>query len=628
MNEPNKTLFNKSRSIIITGLFSIIIFLIAIYSSYFIVINDMENQTIRIVDSIERNTLPLRGGIYDSNGRQLAKNIPRLKLSIIPNQLTEESNGIAKLRLIEDVTGIEISKLENILINGLNSNDLDRPITIIDALSNDDAIIYSNKFANVKGIKIIKDVMREYEPSSLFSRILGNTGLIDQSLKDEYIKKGYSLDAIVGKSGLEFTYEDALKGNKGKQTINNNNEKIILEQKATNGQDLYLAIDYDLQKKSYETLLKYANKGIIDSEIETDNILIGSVIMIDVNSGNILSYVSIPDYKGTVFSGLGNDSDLNNLFIDSSKPLLDRNIMENYPPGSIFKPIVGIGALEENIANENTTINTKGYITIQSELDPSIEYVFNDWAVHGPLDFKEGLARSSDVYYYYLSGGYIDENENFNGLGVEKINEYATKFGLGTTTGIDLPGEINGLVPSKKWKDDTLNEPWVIGDTYQLGIGQSYLRVSPTQMVVAIAAIANNGYIVTPKIVKEIRNNENIYQYTTKNKEINIKKSSITLMKESMKLAADPYGTAHAGEPKGMTIGGKTGTAEFGTVAEKTKYKTHGWFAGFAPYDEPEVAIITFLNIGVGSTHAAPIAKEILDFYFKRIKNLNSMSTY
>ena len=620
-NTTNKTI--NFRMITISTIITLLFFSILFYEAYK---SDSSGfaATINYNNEAPESIQAYRGNIYDSNGIALTKNIPRLKLSLIPKIINNANDTAGILRNIEEATLIPYSILEEKLKRGIESNDPLRPITIIDELKTQDAIIFDVKFSKYNGVQITKDVMRQYEDSSLFSRIIGSTGLIDANNATEYLNSGYSLNETVGKSGLEYTYEKQLRGINGKKIAtklsNTFSDSMQFTQEAKNGNNLHLSIDYNLQKKAHSALKLYGEQAIEDLNIDDSESVEGTAIVIDIKTGDILTYISLPDYKGKTFSKLPSIDSIDALLKDPSRPLIDRNIMENYPPGSIFKPIVGIASLEENIATKNTVINTKGFITIKNQYDPEIEYVFNDWDNHGSLNFSEGLARSSDVYYYYLSGGYQDDKESFEGLGVEKIHQYAKKFGIGSPTGIDLPGEISGILPNRKWKESTLNEPWVVGDTYQLGIGQSYLKIPPIQMLVATAAIANGGYILKPKIVKQIDNNEQTIETEISKKKIDISENNLKIMMDAMKLAADPYGTAFTGEPDNINIGAKTGTAEYGfpTYNEEgnAEYKTHGWFTAFAPFNKPEIAIIVFLKNGVGSTHAAPVAKEILEEYF------------
>lgn len=611
------------RIFITSTLISLLLFSILIYSSYK-TDSSAYGITINYENNMPESILAYRGNIYDANGVALTKNIPRLKLSIIPKNINDAKDTASIIRYIENITNIPYSKIESVLYSGIESNDPSRPIVLLDELTIEEAIIFDARFSKYKGIKIIQDVMRQYDQSSLFSRIIGSTGLIDESEKDDYISAGYSLNETVGKSGLEFTYEKHLRGIDGKKIItklsNSTSASLQFTQEPKNGNNLYLSIDYNLQKIAHDSLKNYSEQAIDDLNIKEDNSSEGSVLIMDINTGDILTYISLPDYSGQIFSRLPSSNSIDALLADPTRPLIDRNIMENFPPGSIFKPFVGIASLEESIATKSTVIDTKGFITIQNQYDPEIEYVLNDWDNHGPLNFAQGLARSSDVYYYYLAGGYEDETEYFQGLGVDKIHQYAKKFGIGSITGIDLPGEITGILPSREWKESNLNEPWVIGDTYQLGIGQSYLKITPLQMLVATAAIANEGYIVNPKIVSQIGENDQKIELSSPKRKIDISKRNLGIMMEAMKLAAEPYGTANTGKPENINIGGKTGTAEYGLPTYddegKAEYKTHAWFSGFAPYDDPEIAIIVFLKNGVGSTHAAPIAKEVLEYYF------------
>lgn len=236
-------------------------------------------------------------------------------------------------------------------------------------------------------------------------------------------------------------------------------------------------------------------------------------------------------------------------------------------PGSIFKPLVGAAALEEGIATPATRIRSTGAITVQSIYDPEVTYTFRDWTVHGVLDFYGGLVRSSDVYYYYLAGGYDGpDGSSFEGLGVERLASYVRTFGLGAPTGLDLPGEAGGLVPDSAWKRDTYGEPWVLGDTYTLGIGQGYLTVTPLQMAVATAAIANGGEVLVPRVARGFRAGDEVELLPREvTGRIPIDQRHLAVVREAMKRTADPpLGTARRAEPEGMTIAGKTGTAEFG----------------------------------------------------------------
>jgi penicillin-binding protein 2 len=314
----------------------------------------------------------------------------------------------------------------------------------------------------------------------------------------------------------------------------------------------------------------------------------------------------------------GNDAALATLLTDPERPLVDRTYMEAHPPGSTFKTLVAYAALEEGIATPETKITSTGAIYIQDEFDPAVVYTFRDWAAHGTTDMYQGLARSSDVYFYYLAGGYRSAGVTyFEGLGATRLADYARQIGLGEPTGLDLPGEVAGLVPDPEWKSEAVGDPWFLGDTYTFGIGQGYLTVSPMQMAVLAAAIANDGDVLQPRLVRGTRvDGELIETPRVVRTHLDNGGDSLAVIREAMRITAGPTGTAWRGQPAGLTIGGKTGTAEFGAPYPDGKFDTHGWYIGFAPFEDPEIAVAVYVEHGVGSTHAGPVARAMFEHYF------------
>jgi penicillin-binding protein 2 len=275
---------------------------------------------------------------------------------------------------------------------------------------------------------------------------------------------------------------------------------------------------------------------------------------------------------------------------------------------------VALAALQEGIATTQTRITSSGAITIPNQYNPIIQYVFRDWAAHGTLDFNGGIARSSDVYFYYLAGGYRDD---FEGLGSDRVAKYARAFGLGRPTGLDLGGEADGLVPDAAWKQKTFGEDWLLGDTYTFGIGQGYLTATPLQMAVATAALANGGEVLVPRVVAATRGKDGLVTTPRLTSgRLPAEPRHIAAVREAMRVATSAGGTATEGKPANIESGGKTGTAEFGTMLPDGSYDAHGWYIGFAPFDKPEVAVAVYLEHGVGATHAGPVARAILEAYF------------
>jgi penicillin-binding protein 2 len=225
---------------------------------------------------------------------------------------------------------------------------------------------------------------------------------------------------------------------------------------------------------------------------------------------------------------------------------------------------------------------------------------------------------SSDVYFYYLAGGKADEN--FRGLGEERLANYARAFGLGEPTGVDLPGESEGLVPDAKWKELTVGEAWYVGDTYNFGIGQGYLAVTPLQLLDAVTAIVNGGELLRPRLIKEILDSHgNVVQTFGKEvrRRVPVDPEYLTVVREGM-LQSVTSGVAKSAQVPGIAVAGKTGTAEFGPRRPDGSYETHGWFVGFAPYDNPEIAVVAFVQRGGGFANAAPVAARVFDYYFNQ----------
>jgi penicillin-binding protein 2 len=333
--------------------------------------------------------------------------------------------------------------------------------------------------------------------------------------------------------------------------------------------------------------------------------------------------VSLPNYDSNIFSGEVDEAALQGLLDDPAKPMLNHAIAEMYPPGSTFKQVTGLAALQEGVANAGTEIFSPGYLDVENEYLPGVFDRFVDWRSDlGTMNFYRGLAMSSDVYFYYLSGGYIEDGVfTFQGLGEERLAGWARRFGLGEPTGIDLPGESEGLVPDGAWKEETFGEGWLLGDTYNFGIGQGYVATTPLQMVLVTAAIANGGDVLIPHVVKELTdaNGESVpLRRQNVKRNLNVDAKNLDIMRESMRQSVDD-GAAFTAAVSNVAVAGKTGTAEFGPEIAPNVYKEHGWFTGFAPFNDPQIAVVVFMELGNGQGTAAPTAAKIFDFYFNQL---------
>ncbi len=573
------------------------------------VIQGDEYQQRAEINALREAPVPAaRGLIYDRNGRPLVQNSARFSAAIVPGDLPDRGEtGI--YRLLSGVINMPVEEIEKKVAEGITRQGPYSPAVIKEDLDRDTALVLMELEPHAPGLKLIVEPARHYLTGSLLSHVLGYVGPISAEEYAELKREGYLYQDFIGKTGAEYTYESFLRGQPGKKLIEvdaaGRELKLISERRPVDGANLVLSIDLDLQTKVAEILQQYA--------VNSEN---ASAAVMDVHTGEILAMVSLPTFDNNVFSGPLTDQDLAALIDAPGKPLVNHAIAERYAPGSTFKTIVGSGALQEGVASPWTTITSRGYITVENEFDPNVVYVYPDWSALGALDFYGGLAMSSNVYFYYLAGGKADEG--FKGLGEEKVAEYAHGFGFGAPTGIDLPGESPGLVPDAAWKEETFGEPWVLGDTYNFGIGQGYVAATPLQVLTSVTAMANGGQLVTPHVVREMQDSHGNVLKTVEpapRGAVPVSGENLATVRAGMRQSVTD-GVAKAAAIAGVAVAGKTGTAEFGEELENGKHATHGWFVGFAPYDDPQIAIVVFVQRGSGGADASPAASKIFDYYF------------
>lgn len=559
--------------------------------------------------------VPSRGLIYDRYGTPLVENIPSFSVAVIPADLPREDQQRV-LAELEPLLQVPVAEMARAIDARRESDDPFTPLVLKRGLSEETAFTIREMQSRLPGVEVRAEPVRSYTKGALVAHILGYVGPVDEDEYPELRSKGYQLNDRVGKSGVEMTYESILRGVVGRKQVeidaSGREMRTLDATPARPGLSLVLTIDLDLQQKVTD---------IMQQAMAVSGSRNSSAVVLDVHTGEVLAMVSLPSFDNNVFSRTLTDEELHALLDDPGRPLLNHAISEMYPPGSIFKQVTGAAALQEGVATPNTTITSHGYITVPNQYDPSIRYVFRDWSALGTLNFYGGVAMSSDVYFYYLAGGYYEDGrEIFRGLDVDRLAGYARAFGLGSPTGIDLPGESPGLVPDPAWKDRTLHEPWVIGDTYNMGIGQGYVATTPLQMVMVTAAVANDGDVLVPRVVKDLvdANGEVVtpFQRTVRS-HLPVDSSHLSVLREAMRQAVS-WGTAKDAAVSGVQVAGKTGTAEFGEPMPGNKYETHAWFTGFAPSDDPQVAVVVFLEKGNGARNAAPTAARILDYYFHR----------
>ncbi len=542
---------------------------------------------------------PPRGIIYDANNQILVSNIPDFNLLVIPADLPKQTDKLDEWTgRLAKILKIHSSEIENSIKN-LNKSSTE-PALLMSGLDRETLISLETNLTALPAIFINKETRRDYNDGGYFSHIIGYVGKVSSdTLKTNPY---YSALDFIGKDGLEAQYEEELRGGPGKIAVSVDSENTILKtltaKEATAGNNLVLSIDGNLQK-----LLANA---LNDKIIQTNSTGAAAVVL-DVKSGEIISLVSLPSFDF-------NAKPYEEIAKDKNRPFFNRAVSGLYPSGSTIKPFIASAALAENVINPASKIDdTLGYIKVENQYNPDIFYIYRDWKAHGFVDMRRALAVSANVYFYVVGGGY----KNFKGLGIDRIKKYLNIFGFGSGLGIDLPGEASGLVPDPSWKKSAKNEGWFTGDTYNVSIGQGDVLVTPLQMAGAIAAIANNGTLWHPRIVKKITDPDGRLIKEFKPEIIRnnfIDASNLQVVREGMR-GAVTEGSAYLLKDLPMKVAGKTGTAQ----VTNTFRKPNAWFVGFAPYDNPEIALaIVVEGAGEGSTAAVPVAKEIFEWYYNK----------
>ncbi len=522
-----------------------------------------------------------RGRILDREGNVVANVVPGFSAFFTKSFLS--SKEIEKISKILNISPLEIKnnipKARTILKRKLSFQELSQLSEIIDELPD---------------VKIMKYPIRHYPYGRLFSHLIGYTG----EIKEENLKllkaKGYQIGDEIGKMGVEKYYEDYLRGTKGVKYFEVNAkgyEVGIYKDKPSippeKGNDVYLTVSLPLQVYA-DSLLKSYKKG--------------ALVAMDPTTGEILAYVSLPEFDpNQLVSGINPDL-WANLQNDTLSPLFDRCIKGTYAPGSIFKIITAGVGLEDKIVDRYSRFTAcAGKLLIGNR-------VFRCWKSHGSLNLIDAIIQSCDIYFYQLAMK----------IGITRLSQGAKLLGLGKPTGIDLNGEFSGFIPDSEWLNEKYGKyGWSKGSIANLGIGQGEILLTPMQVVTLFSAIANNGKTFTPHILKKIVNNrgEIIKKGTGKEVHIPFSQNTIKLLKEAMRgVVQDSAGTAHFSDVPGLDIGGKTGTAQ------NPSGKDHSLFVGFAPVDNPRIVAFAVLeNAGHGSSHAAPVVIKLIKYYLESV---------
>jgi penicillin-binding protein 2 len=593
--EPLSSLSGEAMKLVINErvrrifLFILFIFIIFIFFRLFSLQILNGGQYLRMAKGNEVRMEELaanRGIIYDRYMAPLVKNVPKYSLYLLPDKLPVE---------IEE-RDVIIEKVKKIIgeTEGF-SQDLTgqhNPIILKENLTQDEKILFEVEKDSMPGVILETKNGREYIAGEGFSHLLGYTGKVSQ----EDLNKGYSLVEENGKTGVEQYYENWLRGIPGKKRIElmaNNNVVTALES-PIDGHSIVLTLDAGLQKVLSDSLKNWTKSSGGRG---------GAAVALQPQTGEILALVSYPFFDNNTFSrGISND-EYKAIISDPHNPLFFRALSGEYEPGSTIKPAIGLAALEEGVIDENTSFLSTGGVWAGSQH-------FADWKAggHGITNLHKALAESINTFFYRISA----QTDFFTGLGPDKIALYLKNFGLGIKTGIELPVESTGFVPTSMWKKEATGEPWYVGDSYNFGIGHGYLRLTPLQSALMTAAIATDGKMVSPKIVEKIFNsNEEKIIGGSKSWQLPFKKENFEMVKSGMREAV-ATGTARFLSGFPIEVAGKTGTVETGNNP------THSWFTCFAPYDNPQIVIsIIVENGGEGSGPALRATKEALDWWYQ-----------
>jgi penicillin-binding protein 2 len=538
-----------------------------------------------------------RGKILDKFGNVLVRNVSSVDAVIIPNDLPE--NAEEKNKILDNLSQILDLDKENLQksLNNQPPRSLN-PVLIKENISQDQALIIMEKSNQLRGVVLENTAIRNYENSVIFSSFIGYDGKITREELEK--NPGYYMTDYIGKSGLEKQYEKEFRGVHGAIQVEvdstGNTKKNLGIISPVAGSDLILNIDEGLQKKLYDSLTATLEKTATKT---------AAAVAIDPRNGGILAMISLPGYDNNLFAKGISSEEYGKLVNDKSLPLFNRAVSGEYPPGSTFKMAVASAALQEGTVTPETTVNdASGAIHVGS-------WRFGDWKTHGLMNIRSAIAESCDVFFYALGGGY----GGIQGLGMDRIKKYADLFGFGKATGVDLPGEATGFIPDENWKKEKIGERWYIGDSYHSSIGQGFITATPLQLANYIASIANGGTLYSPKLVNKIKKNNSSEEFLKSSvlRRNIVSPEVLKIVREGMRQTV-VSGTARSLSVLPVEVAGKTGTAEFGADG-----KTHAWFASFAPYENPEIALVVLAEGGgEGSSSAVPVTKEVLEWYFSR----------
>jgi penicillin-binding protein 2 len=622
-----------------------------------------------------------RGIIYDRTGLPLVRNAPNFQVQIIPAYLPDNVQDERRVfDRLSELLGIPaeaplvaqnkvqpmghgaVSVIDGMqFLYDLMSERIDArtkgiknivddvrgilpyaPVTIKDGITRTLALRIAEESFRLPGVRINAATTREYVSGTVTADVLGFMRRI--SPNDTLPQDIYDADTDrIGAVGVEGQFEDVLRGQKGQRYIEEDvvgrEIRVVGEVKpVVPGDNVYLTLDLDLQQFAYQALQDEIDK--INANAGRTVTQRGAAIAMNPKTGEILAMVSLPSYDNNLFSRpVIKQSDLDAIANDPYLPQINHAFQSAFPPGSTFKIVPASAALQEGVITPRTIINDPGVIVVPNQFAPdnlALAQKFYGWyrPGFGPQNVVQALQHSVNVFFYEVGGGYpyeLNGQTKFEGLGIDRLRTYAEDFGFGTATGIDLIGESNGFVPSSTWKRLFTTENWTLGDTYNMSIGQGYLTATPLQVLNSYAAIANDGVLMVPQVVKQITDADgNVVQKFTPRalRKVPVDSANLQVVRQGLDACVNSDdGTCKAVQVPGLHIVAKTGTAEYcddmaqknGDCLYPSRVPSHAWFAAYAPLEDPQIAVVVFIyNGGEGSAVALPVAQKILQHWYEQ----------
>jgi penicillin-binding protein 2 len=534
-----------------------------------------------------------RGDIYDRNYREgerntvIVSNRPSFNLTTIPAKFKSKKKLVEILDLLSRVLGVNRDEI----LGEINTGNPWERVVLKEDVEFDTIVKIASHQDMFPNIDWEDASVRVYNFSEMFAHVVGYVGSIS---RDEYRRlktEGYKHYQKVGKAGIEKQYDRTLRG------VDGYIRRIVDVRQRTEGEEvgappvagnnLVLTIDYNIQSAIYDSMKDMK----------------GAAVVIKPSTGEVIALVSKPDYDPNMVISKNNAEIIKQLQTDRERPFLNRAIQSKYPPASTFKLVTAVSALETEKATPEKSYYCPGKFTLKGYKD----HDFYDYDTHGTVDLYWAIAKSCSVYFYQL--GLL--------TGPTVIMRYAEDFGLNQKSGIDIPGEVAGFVPSRQWKYKAFGQPWFDGDTVNMSIGQGFLHVTPIGMCDFIAALVNNGIVYRPEVIREIRTNDNARVIKTfprqKVRELPLSPLTLEAVKKGMRLGVMSGTSGRLGFLK-VPVAGKTGTAQTRSIRQE-KFSQHAWWVGFAPFDGPPetaVAVVILVEYGVaGAASAVPIAERI-----------------